>query len=63
MTLVIDASVACTWFFNEPLAAEARIWATARRAGARDGRSYRARRISPAATSIAAPHLSSSSVV
>ena len=24
MTLVIDASVACKWFFNEPLAVEAR---------------------------------------
>ena len=24
MTLVIDASVACKWFFNEPLSAEAR---------------------------------------
>ncbi len=25
MTMVIDASVACKWFFNEPLAAEARM--------------------------------------
>ncbi len=25
MTTVIDASVACKWFFNEPLAAEARM--------------------------------------
>ena len=24
MTRVIDASVACKWFFNEPLSAEAR---------------------------------------
>ena len=28
MTLVIDASVACKWFFDEPLAAEARRLAT-----------------------------------
>lgn len=27
MTMVIDASVACKWFFNEPLAAEARALA------------------------------------
>ena len=29
MTLVIDASVACKWFFNEPLSAEARRLAAA----------------------------------
>ena len=29
MTLVIDASVACKWFFDEPLSAEARRLATA----------------------------------
>ena len=29
MTTVIDASVACKWFFNEPLAAEARMIAAA----------------------------------
>ncbi len=29
MTLVIDASVACKWFFNEPLTAEARRLAEA----------------------------------
>lgn len=28
MTLVVDASVACKWFFEEPLAAEARRLAT-----------------------------------
>ena len=29
MTLVIDASVACKWFFEEPLSAEARALAEA----------------------------------
>ena len=35
MTMVIDASVACKWFFNEPLAAEARDGTRTRAPGLR----------------------------